>query len=75
LQGLPKPPAWPHQNCFEGLPDEGVYEEWEQDGDFSQLLTHEHDRAVPRLPTKRRRFVGSQKTVLWAAKTSGLIWA
>jgi len=29
-QGLPKPPAWALKNRIEGVPDEGMYDEWER---------------------------------------------
>jgi len=73
LQGPPKPPAWVLKNCFEGLPDEGVYDEWEQDRDFPQLPTRAQDRAftrppvcerdrdVPYLPTQRQRHPRKRK--------------
>jgi len=66
-QGPPKPPAWALKNRFEGLLDEEMYDEWEQDRDFPRLPTRELDRAftwlpvceqdrdVNRLPTKCRR--------------------
>jgi len=66
-QGPPKPPAWALKNRFEGLPDEGLYDEWEQDQDLPRLPTREQvraftrppvceqDRDVNRLPNNRRR--------------------
>jgi len=36
-RGLSKPPAWLLRYCFEGLQEEGVYEEWEQNQDFLRL--------------------------------------
>jgi len=29
-QGPQKPPAWALKNCFEGVPDEGMYDVWER---------------------------------------------
>jgi len=72
-QGPPKPPARVLKNRFEGLPDEGVYDEWEQDKDFPRLPTRAQDPAftrppvcerdldVPYLPTQRRRHPRKRK--------------
>jgi len=72
-QGPLKPPAWVLKNRFEGLPDEGVYNEWEQNRDFPRLPTRAPDRAFTRppvceqdrdvtcLPTQRRRPPRNQK--------------